>query len=361
MAEEGASQRLVSLDALRGFDMFWIVGAGGIVHALRAVGDNRVVRSLSAQLTHKDWAGFSSYDLIFPLFIFIVGTSIVLSLPKALERDGRSVVIKRILRRTLALFLAGVFYNGGFAPQEGVRIMGVLQRIALCYASASLLFIAFELKGLVVLWGALLAGYWAVMTFVGAGDFTEAGNLAAAIDARLLPGSKYYGTYDPEGILSTLPAIASCLMGVFAGMLLKRADLPGYRKVRLLLGWGALSVLLGFVWGLQFPVIKKIWTSSYVLVAGGYSCILMALFYQVIDLWRFERWAEPFVWLGVNPITIYLAYSIVDFPAVARRLVGGPVAAAFGCCGELLVQTTALFLAFLLVRFLYNRKIFLRI
>ena len=161
--------------------------------------------------------------------------------------------------------------------------------------------------------------------------------------------------------MSTLPAIATCLIGVFSGLLLSNTRVSDRKKVLYLLVSGAAGVILGFLWGLQFPVIKKIWTSSYVLVAGGYSCIFMALFYQVIDVWQIRRWTTPFVWIGMNPITIYLVVNVVDFRALAERIAGGPVKAFFGIYGELLITSLVLGMVFLLVRFLYQRKVFLRL
>jgi predicted acyltransferase len=195
----------------------------------------------------------------------------------------------------------------------------------------------------------------------GTGDFAEGANLANYIDSRYLPFRKWDGDHDPEGLLSTLPAIATCLIGIFSGLLLSNARVPERKKVLYLLVGGVAGVVLGFLWGLQFPVIKKIWTSSYVLVAGGYSCIFMAVFYLVVDIWKVQRWATPFVWIGMNPITIYLATNIVDFRALAERIAGGPVKAFFGSYGELLITCLVLSMSFLLVRFLYKRKIFLRL
>ena len=150
-------------------------------------------------------------------------------------------------------------------------------------------------------------------------------------------------------------------LGVFAGLLLKSKSVGEQKKVLWLLGAGVAGVLLGHLWGLQFPVIKKIWTSSYVLVAAGYSCLFLAVFYQIIEIWKFQKWAMPFVWIGVNPITIYLAHNLIDFEKLANRFVGGPIKAGFGDYGELLVTVVVMGMSLLIVRFLYQRKIFLRL
>jgi predicted acyltransferase len=365
--------RLASLDALRGFDMFWIAGADDIVLALKkaAAGwtgaSGAAVAFVATQLEHEPWAGFRFYDLIFPLFVFIVGVSLVFSLTKTLEQGSRGTAFRRIFVRALLLFVLGVIYSGGIAKGiENVRLLGVLQRIALCYFFAAILFCTFRVRGLMVAGVALLVGYWAMMTFipvpgVGAGNFAEGSNLANWIDREYLPFRKYDGDHDPEGLLSTLPAIATCLLGVFAGLLLRKENVNGREKVKWLVIGGVASLALGYLWGLQFPIIKKIWTSSYVLVAGGWSCLLLAFFYQVVEVWRVTKWTEPFIWIGTNPITIYLVAAWFPFRDLANRIAGGPVKGALGGWGEVLITAVVLALIVLLARFMYRRRIFLRL
>lgn len=359
--------RLMSLDALRGFDMFWIVGAGKLVHGLEKVTDSGPIALLSDQLRHKPWEGFHFEDLIFPLFVFIVGVSLVFSLSKALEKSGRRAAVGRVLRRSALLYVLGILYYGGFStPLEEIRLLGVLQRLALCYLFASLLFCYLKPKALAGVLAGILIGYWALLSFVpvpghGAGNFAEGANLTNYIDSQFLPLKKWDGDHDPEGLLSTLPAVASCLLGVFAGMLLKSRAVSDKQKVGYLLAAGLACLAAGWLWHWNFPVIKKLWTSSFVLVAGGYSFLLLAAFYQVIDVWRIQRWAIPFVWVGVNPITIYFGGRFIDFEGLAKLFVGGPVQASFGRYGELLLAVTTLAFGFLFLRFLYQRKIFLRV
>lgn len=361
------TQRLLSLDALRGFDMFWIVGAEELIRGLEKIADTGPTRLLSDQLRHKAWAGFHFEDLIFPLFVFIIGVSLVFSLSKTIEKSGRRGAILRILRRSALLYLLGILYYGGLStPVENIRLLGVLQRLALCYLFASLLFCYLKPKALAGVCAGLLLGYWALLSFVpvpghGAGDFAEGANLANYVDQQFLPLRKWDGDHDPEGLLSTLPAIASCLLGVFAGLLLKSTAVPDRKKVGYLVAAGLACLAAGWLWHLNFPVIKKIWTSSFVLVAGGYSCLLLAAFYQVIDVWKFQRWAMPFVWIGVNPITIYLGGRFIDFEAMAKLFVGGEVNKQFGRYGELVLALTTVAFGLWFLRFLYQRKIFLRV
>lgn len=393
--------RLLSLDALRGFDMFLILGADDLMYAIEPSGQRGLLGLLGEQMRHKEWAGFAFYDLIFPLFIFIVGVSIVFSLTKARQRAGRGAAHWRILRRFVLLFALALIYSGGVSRLwPDIRLMGVLNRIALCYLVAALLFCHLNWKGLLAVCVSLLVGYWALMTFVPFPDvrpvdangrllsphvtatntaelnfagtnklrgvFEPGLNLANYLDQRYLPGRKWDKTWDPEGLLSTLPAIATCLLGVFAGLLLQNPSVPAQRKVCWLLGAGALGVAAGFLWGLQFPVIKKIWTSSYVLVAGGYSALLLAVFYQIIEIWQWQRWATPFVWIGSNAITLYLANNFLDFGRLAHRFAGGDVRqfcnrAVGAGFGDLVVALVALGLILGLARFLYRRGIFLRV
>lgn len=176
-----------------------------------------------------------------------------------------------------------------------------------------------------------------------------------------MPGRKYNGDHDPEGLLSTFPAIASCLLGVLAGLLLKNEKIRPAVKVASLLVAGAVGVGLGFAWGLQFPVIKKIWTSSFVLVAGGYSAILLGLFYLVLDVWQW-RWASPFVWIGTNAILLYMLGNIVFFRGLAERLIGGGTQASlFGTYGPLASSIVAVLLVLAVARFFHTRQIFLRV
>jgi len=357
----------MSLDALRGFDMFWIVGAESLVQGLRKISDTGPIKLLADQLEHKPWAGFHFEDLIFPLFVFIIGVSLVFSLTKTIAQSGRRAAVLRILRRSALLYLLGILYYGGLStPIEKIRLLGVLQRLALCYLFASLLFCYLKPKALVGVCAGILIGYWALLSFVpvpehGAGNFAEGMNLANYVDKQFLPLRKWDGDHDPEGLLSTLPAIANCLLGVFAGLLLQNTAVPDRKKVGYLIGAGIACLAVGWLWHLNFPVIKKIWTSSFVLVASGYSCLLLAAFYQVIDVWKWQKWALPFVWIGANPITIYFGGRFIDFEGLAKLLVGGEVNHVFGRYGELVLALTTLALGFWFLRFLYQRKIFLRL
>jgi predicted acyltransferase len=421
-----SSQRLMSVDALRGFDMFWIIGADSLVYALQKMSRSRPTSFLADQLEHAEWEGFHFYDLIFPLFVFIVGVSLVFSLTKTIERAGRPEALKRIFKRSILLFVIGIFYSGGFnSPWPDMRLMGVLNRIALAYFFAGLLFCFFKPRALLAICVGILAGYWALMTFLPirdiqltkenlaqlaekagdartaalfkessnpsavkdspawaaaekmlygttnrvTGQFGKGLNLANHFDFKYLPGRKYDTFFDPEGILSTLPAVVTCLLGVFAGLLLRNQTLPDKQKVVWLISFGIAAAALGWLWNFQFPVIKKIWTSSYVLVAGGYGAILLGVFYLVVDVCQYRTWCQPFVWMGMNSITVYMASNIMGgggFRRLAMRLAGGDIkdfldAHVARGCGDMAISVVGLLLAFWFVHFLYKRKVFLRL
>jgi predicted acyltransferase len=374
----GAGARIVSLDALRGFNFFWILGGDGVMWALQAMlHDKGPVLSalgdtLGTQFSHAPWDGFHVYDLIFPLFIFITGVTMPFSLPKQVAREGRLAAHEHVIRRVLLLYVLGVIYYGGISHGwHDIRFLGVLQRIAICYLVAALMFLNFNWRVLAVTFVALLIGYWALIMFVpvpccGAGSLLPEGNLPAFVDALSLPGRLWDRTTDPEGLLSTLPAIATCLAGVLAGELMHEQRVPPQQKVYWLIGAGLFSIALAYLWAPNFPVIKYLWTSSYVLLAGGWSALLLAAFYQVIDIWGYKRWATVFVWIGANAILLYFVDGVLGFEPFALRFVGGDVGAFFDRtitpgAGTLVAYLVGLGFVIATAGFLYRRKLFLHV
>jgi predicted acyltransferase len=384
------SERLVSLDALRGFDMFWILGADALVRAIAdAVAKSghsvKWLQVAHEQVDHVGWDGFRFYDFIFPLFVFIVGVSSVFSLSKIIANSGKSAAVKRIMFRSLILYLLGIFHHGGLANHwRDIRFVGVLHRIAICYLVTALLFTFFRPRTLAIVAGSLLLLYWGLMALVpvpgvGRGNYAEGMNLANYIDRKILMGRKWDGDHDPEGLLSTLPAIATCLLGIFAGLLMRDPAVRPWKKIAILLLAGVAGVAAGMAWGgilpgvhlpdsvrsalwkWRFPVVKKLWTSSFVLLTAGWACIALALFYLVVDVWKLRLWARPFVWIGMNAITLYVLKNLFPFRPVANRFVGGHVADALGVWATPVEAAVALLLVILLARFLYRRQIFLRL
>lgn len=378
VVEPEVAERLISLDALRGFDMFWIVGAEDLVNSLNKISPSGVTGFFATQLSHVEWRGLHFYDIIFPLFVFLMGVAIPYSLDKHVREEGKGKAHVRLLRRFILLYIIGIIYYGGMSrlwPE--FRFVGVLQRIAIGYFFAGLLYLNLRLRYVVVACIVILAGYWAFFSFVpvpaepelsainaewgqGGVSFEQGNNWAHYIDFHYLPGRRWDTYWDPEGLLSNIPAVGTALLGVFAGVLL-RSGSSKYAKVFWLIGAGILAVIAGTLLGLQFPIIKKIWTTSYVLAAGGYGLILLGAFYLIIDVWKVKRWATPFVWIGSNALVAYLAVRFIEFEELAKLFVGGHVQNAAGRYGDLLVTIVAMALLFALLRFLYKRKIFIRI
>lgn len=372
------TDRVISVDALRGFNILCILGGDGVMWSLAEMshGKGAIVSAigmfLGTQFTHAAWEGFRFYDFIFPLFIFITGVSIVLSLPQLVDREGKRKAHFRVLRRALLLYGLGLIYYGGISQHwTDIRFLGVLQRIGLCYFFASVLFLNANWRGLFIALVALLGGYWALMTFVpvpgiGVGSFAPDANLANWIDAHYLPGRLWDITRDPEGLLSTLPAIGTCLLGILAGLLLRDDRLSPLQKMLSLISGGAVLIAAGELWAVQFPIIKAIWTSSFVLVAGGYSAILLGTIYQIVDVWGFKWWLNIFVWLGANAITLYFLNSVMGFEPFALRFVGGDVTylldrTVTSGTGRFVAHVLGLAFAVALAGFFYRRKIFLRV
>lgn len=372
--QQRTSARLVSLDALRGFDMFWIIGAREIVRSLATLGFPGS-GILLEQLTHSGWNGLNFYDIIFPLFIFVVGVSLVFALRKRMERgEDRGRIFQHVAKRTVLLFLLGIIYNGGFRESPllaNLRIMGVLQRVALCYFAASLLVLWTRPRTQALVAGVILASYYLVMRFVpvpgfGAGVWTPDANLVRYVDSVLLPGQPYWATWDPEGILSTFPAIATCLLGVLAGQWMRQSEYNGRaldprRRAGYLLAAGALAAALGLLASPAFPINKSMWTSTFALLAGGLSAILLAVFYWLIDVKGHLRWAFPFLVIGLNSIFIYLASDLLPFDDITRRLVGGDISGLLGRGRVFFESAVQLALEWLLLLWMYRRKIFVRL
>jgi predicted acyltransferase len=363
------SARLESVDALRGFNMFWIIGGAELLAAIAEAARLGWLNVVSANLTeHVEWEGFHFHDMIFPLFLFIMGVTTPFALARRRENGAsRAALVRHVLRRVVVLFFLGLVYNHLLKLHgiEHLRIMGVLQRLALAWGCAALISLFLDLRGQIVAAVSLLLVYWAAMRWIPVpghplGSFTPEGNFANYLDRLVfLPGQLYERYGDPEGLFSTIPAVTTALLGIFAGQWL-RGPKPPWEKVLGLVAAGALGIALGYAWSPWFPVIKKIWTSSYVLVAGGWSVLLLALFYWAIDVRGWKRWAYFFVVIGLNPITIYLGQEIIDFEKIARFFVGG-VLQFTGSMTPILLGIAVLAVKWLFLRLLYKHRIYWRV
>jgi len=362
--------RLRSLDALRGFDMFFIMGGDVLFAALAVLLPGTCWEKWGHQMYHVPWHGFAFEDLIFPLFLFLAGVSFPFSLAKqrAMGKSDTAIYLK-ILRRGFMLVFLGVVYNGllqfDFAS---LRYASVLGRIGLAWMLAALLSVHFGVKVRAGLSALLLVGYGLLLTFVGAPDAPEAGpltmegSLVGYIDRMYLPGVLHRGIHDPEGILSTLPAVVTAMSGIFAGEFIRSSRVAsGGLKALALAGAGLLLLAIGWCWDVVLPINKNLWTSSFVCWAGGLSLLLLSVFYFVVDVLCWRRWTFFFSVIGVNSITIYLAQEFIDFSRTSQALLGGTIRLFPPELHPLLGAVAYIAVCWLFLYFLYRHKVFLKV
>ncbi|WOK08410.1 DUF5009 domain-containing protein [Imperialibacter roseus] len=370
MTQSVKSQRLYSLDALRGFDMFWIMGAEGIFHRMDEITGGPFWHALSTQFDHPAWHGFAAYDLIFPLFLFMAGVSTPFSIGRQLEKglDKQSLLL-RVIKRGLILVLLGIIYNNGLKilPLEEIRFGSVLGRIGLAYMFANIIYLYTTQRGQIIWFASLLLGYWFLLLFGHApghlaGDLTMEGNMVSYLDTLIMPGKLYLGIHDPEGLVSTIPAIGTALLGIYTGNLLKSTTIDDRTKVAIrLAATGAVLLVLAQLWNLVFPINKNLWTSSFVLQCGGISMLLMATFYYIIDILGHKKWAFFFKVIGMNSILIYMSgrfinwsYSTNAFFGWLGQLVGDPYNVVVMVFCYLAVKWAFLY-------FMYKKDVFLKV
>ncbi|USE68910.1 DUF5009 domain-containing protein [Pseudoalteromonas maricaloris] len=377
MTTNNKPKRLASLDALRGMDMFWILGGQSIFATLFVLTGWQGWKAFEAHTLHSPWHGFTFYDLIFPLFIFLSGVAMGLS-PKRIDHlpfNERKPFYLKALKRLLLLCAFGVLYNHGWGTgipmdPDGVRYASVLGRIAFAWFFCALLVWHTSLRTLAYVGVGILIFYWLLLCFIPvpggqAGDLSAngVGSWNAFIDTYLLPGISYQNRpVDPEGVLSSLPAIVNAIAGVFAGRVIANAQTQGeWKTVGILAGSGVLVLALGWLWDMQFPVNKELWTSSFVLVTVGWSAILLAVFYAIVDVLSFQRWAYPFVIIGANSIIIYLASSLVNWTFISKSVFGGVIAAVPTAWQPLIAVFALLAVQLLVLHWMYKRRIFVSV
>jgi predicted acyltransferase len=358
-----APARLLSLDAFRGLTMLLmvLVNNGGGPQSY-------------AQLCHSDWNGWTLTDTVFPSFVWIAGVAITLALGRRLAAgEACGTLLKIVFRRAVIIYVLGLlvyaFPHFSFAHQ---RLLGVLQRIAICYLAASVIYLYTGVRAQIIWIVSLFGVYWLLMAFMnvpgyGPGNLSVEGNFAHYVD-RIVLGAHNYSqtkTWDPEGIVSTLPAIGSALLGVMAGHILRLPLALNVRRHRLLLA-GCFLVALGLVWNLELPINKKLWTDSFATLMAGLDFAVLAVFIWIVDERGASKWVKPLLMTGMNAITVYLASEFLAEFLDAYGLheswysrFFAPYASPMNA--SLLWALSFTFLMFLLAWFLYRRRWFLRI
>jgi predicted acyltransferase len=357
-------KRLMSLDALRGFDMFWIIGGASIFTALaKAVGGP--LNAILPQFEHVRWEGLHFFDLIWPLFMFIIGVSIPLSLEKRMA-DGaskRSLYLHAV-RRSIILFILGMILQGGLLEWDLSKLhpcYSVLHGIAAGYLIAVIVTIELKPKYQAAVTAVFLLVYWAVLMLIpvpdiGAGVLTPEGNIATWFD-QLVLGRFHHG--ENTWFLSYPAFAASVLLGVIAGHII-RLPVRETKQVIWLAGTGVGCIVLGLLWSILFPVIKLLWTSTFVLIGGGFGFLMLSIFYWIIEVKQWRRWAFFFRVIGMNSIVVYFFAMLINFRQIGDIFVGG-LLPRIGRWDDFVSETAALAIIWLILYWMYRKKTFVRL
>ena len=377
--ENQQPQRLESLDVLRGFDLFMLVGLETAIHQLASAVDTPSFHSFMWCFTHVDWEGFSPWDLVMPLFMFMSGITIPFALSRYKHTNNQTSVYRRILKRVILLWIFGMMCQGnllGLDPNRIYFYSNTLQAIAMGYLIASLLYLHTRIRTQIIVAAGLLLGFWGAMEWItvqgyGGGNYTPDGNLAEWIDrevlgrfrdgASMMNGEVVFADwYLYTWILSSLNFGVTVLTGTFAGYILKDKEWMPKRKLIYLLAIGAAMVAIGWIWGIWHPVIKKLWTSSMTLVSSGYCFLLMALFYYLID---YKGWKKYSGWLkvyGMNSIVAYMLTMCVNFSCIGHSLLHG-LQPYMGEYYSVVLTLSNVGIIYFILWELYKRKLFLRV
>ena len=367
-SENILSKRLESLDALRGFDMFLIIGGTHLISSFIDAMNWESLGWLTAQFRHVPWHGLTFEDVIFPLFLFMVGVSMVFSVASS-RRKGLSnrEIIWKAFKRMIVLSLLGIVYKNNplHFDWDQIRYVSVLGRIGVAGFLATLILLNTTWKGRLYWLFGILILYWAAVMFIpvpgyGAGDLSQEGNLVTFIHSYIVPGRLIDGIYDENGYFTHIPATGLVLMGTLAANLL-RSGKKELEKVTWLVGAGLLAIGIGVIWNFHFPINKHLWSSSFIMVSGGISFLFMALFYWLIDVRGYRKWAFPFKVIGLNSLFIYLVSGLVDFSYTSRYLLNGFLQMSGEDMQRFIVQLGVLLLEFGLLYFMYRKRIFIKV
>ncbi len=371
MKNNKKQQRLYSLDALRGFDMLMISGGGLFIYLMYGKTNMGWLNSLALQMEHPAWGStLTLFDFIFPLFLFISGISLSFSINSQLNKGvSNTKIYKKAFIRMIVLMLLGFIYKNSpidiYHPAE-MRYSSILGRIGIATFITTVIYINYSWKKRLFWVGGILIAYYIAMCIIpvpgyGVANFTIEGNLMGFIDRAIMPGRLHDGIYDELAISTHLPALTLTIFGSWAGDILRNGKTSSTYKIKYLTIIGVVSLALGLIWGLHFPIIKRLWSGSFILVTGGASFLMMALFYWLIDVKKYTKWAFAFQVIGLNSLLIYLAYDFIDFSYTSNLLFSGLYSFFADKWHEVFESFGALVLVWLFLYFLYRKKIFLKI
>ena len=358
-------ERIMSIDALRGFTMLWIIGGSELFQSFSKVWDTPFTRAIYHQMEHEIWSGFTFLDLIFPMFLFLVGVVIPFTISKRMEQGiDHKTLYRHIIKRSLVLLLLGLINYGLLRfdwPQ--MRWSSVLGRIGICYFVAALLVIHTGWRTQAIVGLIIMMLYWAAMMFIpvpgyGPGVLTPEGSLSTYLDQLIIPGKLGLDIYDRQGVLSTFTAISTTLLGVVTGHWLRTSH-SHQKKVIGLVVAGLFCLITGYVWGTTFLISRNIWTSSFVLYAGGWSLLLLALFYWIIDVKGYKKWAFFMVVVGMNALTIWVGQRWVNFNFTAEFLFNGMLQFT-GVLKPVLFAFSVVMVKWVFLYVLHRNKIYLK-
>ncbi|CAG4989510.1 hypothetical protein DYBT9275_00305 [Dyadobacter sp. CECT 9275] len=361
--------RLASMDALRGLDMLMISGGGAFIYLLGGKTGISFIDAVSAQFVHPDWNGFTLYDFIFPLFLFLAGTSLAFSLTGALSKGANKAELRnKVFKRMLILIFLGILDKNApmdiFDPAH-IRYGSVLGRIGLATFVVAMLYMNFSRsQRLYIGLGTLVLYYLALILIpvpgFGAGDLSFEGNLVGWFDRNFMPGRLKQTTYDELALLTQFPAICLTIFGSLAGDILLSIKTPG-KKIQEMVLMGIIGIAVGLIWNIVFPINKHLWSSSFIMLTSGMAFIALSLFYWIIDVKGYKKWSFFFRVIGMNSLVIYLAVRFVDFNASSRLLFEGIYKYAPEPWHEVYNALGGFVLVWLVLYFLYRNKIFVKV
>ena len=362
---ENTEQRLVCVDALRGFDMLWIIGGSEVLITLANATGFKFLSNMSVHFDHS-WGQFHFYDLIMPLFLFIVGVVMPVAFKKRLARgETKKKLYNHVIRRVIILYFLGLIASGHLLTFDISKIhlwTDTLHAIAFGYLISSIMILELRLNWQIIITTSLLLLYWGVMALIpvpghGAGIYEPDTNLAIYVDNAIL--GRFQEGAGWTYIITNMTFVCSVMLGVFAGKILQ-SDWTQMKKAWLLALIGIGCMIVGKVWGFWFPIIHHLWTSTLVLYAGGLSFLFLALFYLIIDVWGFKKWSFPFVVIGMNAIAVYVASHLFNFSEIGNIFVGG-LAQYLGQWNDFVQALAALTVVWLILYWMYRKKTFIKI